>query len=255
MYDHTKLVSESVWEELLHVLPTPKQRQYGRKRLSKQALLNGILQVLINGVRWNNIAECGASGVSCWRYFQEVQRRGKLKVVFEALSKTRTDITECALDTTTVTSFRFTHMTGWSGKHKKIGTKVSILTDKNGLPVDVLFGKGNTDDRVFLLSHVEKTVGRRKRILNLDKGYTSIDMRRELRQKGIQVNMETRKNDYIHKKGPKFKLNREQYKVRFLVERLNAWLKAFRRIRIRRDYKPSMFKAFVYLAFIIILLR
>ncbi len=43
--------------------------------------------------------------------------------------------------------------------------------------------------------------------------------------------------------------------VRFLVERTNAWLKAFRRIRIRREYKPAMFKAFVYLALIIILVR
>jgi len=255
MYDHTKLVSRRVWQELLRVLPTPKQKQYGRKRLSKQALLNGILQVLVNGVQWNNIASCGASGVSCWRYFHEVQRRGKLKLIYEALATDKTDITESALDTTTVTSFRFTHMTGWSGKHKKTGIKVSLLTDKNGLPVDVLFGKGNTDDRVFLPSHMEKTAGRRKRVLNLDKGYTSIYIRRELRQKGIRVNMETKKNDYLHKRGPKFKLNREQYKVRFLVERLNAWLKSFRRIRIRREYKPAMFKAFVYLALIIILLR
>jgi len=248
MYDHTKLVSKQVWEELLQVLPTPKQKYYGRKRVSQQALLNGVLQVLVNGVGWNNIANCGASPTSCWRYMQEIQRRGIFKLVYEVLALQETDITECAVDTTTITSFKFKQLTGWNGKHKKIGSKISLLTDKNGLPADVLFGKGNTHDLKFLSKHIERTVGRHKRILNLDKGYTSLQLRRDLRD-------ETRRRDYKHKKGPKFRLNKEKYKIRFYVERTNAWLKAFRHIRIRRDYKPSMFKAFVYLALIIILVR
>jgi len=232
MYDSTKLVKKKVWEELLQLLPTPKQKRYGRKRVSQQALLNGILQVLVNGVAWNKIADCGASGVSCWRYMCEIQRRGKFKLIYEVIANVKTDIIECALDTTTVTSFRFSYLVGWDGKHKKNGTKVSLLADKNGLPADVIFGKGNSHDLTFLSEHLRKTIGRRKRILNLDKGYTSINMRRTLRQKGIQINMETRKGDYKHKKGPKFKLNKEKYKVRFLVERTNAWLKAFRRIDV-----------------------
>ncbi len=255
MYDHTKLVNEPVWEELLQLLPYLKQKNYGRKRVSQKALLNGVLQVLVNGVAWNKIATCGASPTSCWRYMQEIQRRGKLKLIYEALACHKTNIVECALDTTTVTSFRFSHLTGWDGKHRKIGTKVSLLTDISGYPADVLFGKGNTHDLSFISDHLLKTAGRRKRIINLDKGYTSINLRRFLRQKGTRVNMETRRGDYIHKRGPRFSFNQEKYKVRFFVERTNGWIKAFRRIRIRREYRSAMFKAFVYLALIIILLR
>ena len=89
----------------------------------------------------------------------------------------------------------------------------------------------------------------------MDKGYTSIDLRRELRTKGIKVNMETKKNDYHHKKGPKFKVNYEEYSARFLLERTFGWLKAFKRIRTRKDRKIAMFKAFTYLAVIIVLIR
>lgn len=75
MYDHTKLVSKNVFNELLSCLPSNKQRRFGRRRIAKETLLCGILQVLVNGVSWNKIAWCGCSYVSCWRYIHELQRR------------------------------------------------------------------------------------------------------------------------------------------------------------------------------------
>lgn len=255
MYKYTKLVSEKVFAELMEILPTSKQKRFGRKRCPKIALLNGILQVLVNGVAWEKIADCGCSPVSCWRYFQELQRRGKLKLIYEALAREKTNIEEGALDTTTTTSFRFKSMTGWDGKHKKIGTKISLFTDKKGLPADVDFGKGSMHDRRFVKEHIKKTAGRRKRVLNLDKGYTSLEFRRGMRKKGTYVNMEMRAGDYVRKRGPKFGFNEEKYKVRFLVERTFGWVKSFRRLRIRRERHAAMFKAFVYLALIIVLIR
>ena len=255
MYDVTKLVSKCVFDFLLKVLPTPRQRKYGRKRVEKEALLNGILQVLVNGVAWNKIAPCGCSYSSCRRYFKVIQMRGLLHLVFEALLEEKTDISECAIDTTTVTSFNFKYMTGWDGKHKKIGTKISLISDINGLPADVVFGKGSKHDLRFIPKHIENTAGRRKKVLNLDKGYASKELRRNLRNKGIKVNMETRTGDYTAKRGHKFGFNKEKYGIRFLIERLNGWAKAFKRVRTRVDYSISSFKAFVYLALIVVLAR
>ena len=62
-------------------------------------------------------------------------------------------------------------------------------------------------------------------MLHLDKIYASVELRRTMRQKGTHINMETRSRDYIRKRGPKFRFDAEKYKTRFLVERLNAWLK------------------------------
>lgn len=237
------------------MLPTPKQRRMGRKRVAKEALVQGILQVLVNGVAWEKIAECGCSYASCYRYFKELQRRGTLKLIQLALAKKKADLTICAIDTTLVRSFEFKAGTGFSGLHKAFGTKVSLICDLLGLPADVQFGKGNISDKVFLLSHIKNTVGLRKKVLNLDMSYMSLAFRRAMRHKGIRVNMKTRAQDFTRKRGRKFTFDEEIYKIRMVIERTNAWLKAFRRIRLRREYHVAMFKAFVYLASIIILIR
>lgn len=255
MYDITKLVSKNIFRELVRYLPTLKQKKRGRKRVNKKALVSGILQVLVNGVAWRKIAGCGCGHISCWRYLKEIQRRGKLKHIYQILVKRKTDITESAIDTTTVASFRFNQMVGWDGKHKKNGTKISLLTDKNGLPADVLIDKGNRHDGSFVEKHIKNTAGRRKKIINMDMIYSNLTLRRNMRKQGTKINVQTRPGYYTRKIGPKFRFDELKYKIRFLVERTNAWLKSFWRIRIRRERNPAMFKAFVYLALIIILMR
>jgi transposase len=256
MYEITKLLPKEVFDDLVKILPIPKQKRYGRKRCQFKAILNGILQVLVNDVAWGKIAPCGSSYVTCYRYFCELQRRGKLKLIFEMLAKEKTNVTESTIDSNSISSFRFRRMTGWCGKHKKVSTKVSLFTDKVGLPVDVAFGKGGADDRIFVLPHMQNGAKRRRITeLNLDKGYTSCDLRRELRRRGTHVNMQTRKGDYIRKRGPKFQFKKEEYKVRFLIEKTFAWMENFRHTKLRREYHPAMYKAFVYLALIVILLR
>jgi len=240
---------------LCNLFPTPKQKSTGRPRVNKDLLVKGILTVLKYDIPWSQLNLEGVSGTTCWRYFNEIQRRGKLKLIQQTLSKSKLTLSSCSIDSSTATSFSFNSSTGWDGKHRKVGTKISILSDVNGLPFDIVFGKGNKSDLSFVNEHIENTSGVRKQVLNMDKGYTSIDLRRELRTKGIKVNMETKKNDYHHKKGPKFKVNYEEYSARFLLERTFGWLKAFKRIRTRKDRKIAMFKAFTYLAVIIVLIR
>lgn len=218
-------------------------------------MVTGILQVLVNGVAWEKMAECGCSYVSCFRYLQELQRRGKLKLIFRTLVQERVDITVGSIDTTFITSFAFRLLTGRSGKHKATGMKVSLFTDKMGLPADVLFGKGNRDDKKFVLYHVKNTAGKRKKILNLDMGYMSLSLRRAMRQKKIHINMEVRAQDYRRKRGPKFKFDKQIYYSRLMLERTNGWVKDFRALRLRRSYRPAMLKALIYLVLIIILIR
>jgi len=67
--------------------------------------------------------------------------------------------------------------------------------------------------------------------------------------------MQTRSEDYTRKRGPKFRFDEVKYKVRFQVEITFAWMENFWRVRLRREYKAAMFKAFVYLALIIALIR
>lgn len=255
MYDITLIMPKNQFKELLGLLPSPKQKRLGRKRSKKDAMLTGILQVLRLGTRWRDIHHCGCSPASCYRYFKELQRRGEFKLIFQTLSRQKTDVAECASDTDAIWSQRFKSQVGWSGRHKLNATKISLLSDQKGLPADIIVKSAKHHDSTFVDQHMENTRGRRKRILNLDKIYVSLQRRRSYKQKGTWINMETRVNDYKHKKGPKFKLNREKYRVRFLIERLFAWLENFKRLRYRVDCHVSSFRAFVYLAAIIILIR
>ena len=70
----------------------------------------------------------------------------------------------------------------------------------------------------------------KKKTLNLDMLYMNLSFRREMRKKGIRVNMKVRKQDFTRKIGSKLKLDWEKYKARFLLERTNGWLKNFRRL-------------------------
>lgn len=255
MYDSSKLLPKSQFQELVAVLPTSRQKREGRRKASKEAVLTGILQVLVNGVAWRNMADCGCSYVTCWRYLKELQRRGKLKLIFQTLAQAKTDLCCCAIDTTFVTSFEFRSMTGSNGMKKATGVKVSLIGDQMGLPADVQFGKGNINDKEFVLSHLKNTAGKRKKILNLDMSYMSLSLRRALRQKGIRVSMKWREQDYQRKRGPKFKFDEQNYVTRLLLERTNGWVKNFRSLRLRRSVHPAMFKAFVYMALIIIPIR
>jgi transposase len=250
-----KLITKSQFQKLLDVFPTPRQKRYGRKLINKESLLTGILQVLVNGVAWKKIADCGASYASCFRYLHELQRRGKLKLMFQTLAQRIVDLNVGSIDTTLIISFGFRYLTGNSGKHRSVGTKVSLFSGKMGLPADVLFGKGNVDDKVFVTDHIHNTLGKRKKVLNLDKGYISKALRRIMQLKKIRVNMETRRIDYTKKRGPAFSFDKEIYKSRFELERTNGWVKAFRSLRLRRSYHPANFKALVYLALILILIR
>lgn len=255
MYDSNKLLPKSQFQQLLHLLPTPRWKRNGRKPSRKEALLIGILQVLVNGVAWRKIADCGCSYASCFRYLGELQRRGKLKLILSRLAHEQADLRIGSIDTTVITSFEFRLLSGWSGQYKKNGTKVSLFVTKDGLPVDVGFGKGNINDKVFLLTHLKNTAGKQKKIINLDMSYMSLSLRRAMRQKGIRLNMKTRAQDFRRKRGPKFKFDEPIYNMRMFVERTNSWVKAFRALRLRRSPHPAMFKAFVYLALIIVFIR
>lgn len=255
MYDSTRLIPQTQFDQLMALLPDPRNKKTERKRCNKEHLLSGILQVMILGIPWYQIFDCGCSFMSCYRYFKELQRRGLFKKQFLELSKVKTNVVECASDTNTIKSYRFKACVGYDGKHKVHGTKISLLTDINGLPFDAIIEKATIHDGTFCDQHIKNTRGRRKKMLHLDKAYTSAKRRRECRQKGIKINMEIKKGDYTRKRGPKFSFDSEKYKVRFKIERTFGWIENFRRVKYRVDRHISSYRAFAFLALIIILVR
>jgi len=248
-------LSQSVVNRIVDLLPTPRYKGTGRPHAPIGSVVTGVLIRLLFNIPWYCISPDNCSGITCYRYFREIQRRGLFKNIFYELIRDKIDASVCSIDTTVSTSFRFKFMVSFNGKHKKYGTKISLIIDRNGLPVDVVFDTGKAHDLKMLGKHTDRIKQIRVKLINLDKGYTSIKMRRDMRLKRIKINMETRRNDYTRKRGPKFSIKEDIYKQRFEIEQKNAWIKGYKAVRHRLDRYASSYKGMVYMALIVILVK
>ena len=85
-----------------------------------------------------------------------------------------------------------------------------------------------------------------------DKGYDSDKFRFKLGSIGINSNIPQRN---IKNRKQQENYNIPLGKMRFKVERTNAWIKSFRRLRFRFDYTLASFQNLTYLGLIVICLR
>lgn len=262
MRNATFFLAQPQYDWLAAKLPEPVVRT--KPVTPNNELLNGILFVLKTGCRWQDIPTsiCTHGYASCWRRFNFWRKRGALKLVWQEVllildKQGKLDLSLGNLDGSLVQSPKF-QGTGFSGKHKRTGTNISLLTEKNGLPLANMTTKGNRNDIVSAEATVRKLrVGAKRRVLelNADKGYDSAALRKHLKQRGIKANIPERKYKHRRKRGRKPNYNKAKAKFRAFVERTNAWLKYFRKLRYRWERKKCMFQAVVDLACLLICLR
>ncbi|HLL49381.1 MAG TPA: transposase, partial [Thermomicrobiales bacterium] len=124
-------------------LPEPPQAPTGRPHYSNRDLLPGILRVLRSGCRWRDLDRPGSpSGVTHWRRLRYWHRKTGYRRVWRTLlnilvQSKRLDRSLVSLDGTLIPSQEFTEQTGYSGKHRAVGTKLSLLVDRAGIPIAV----------------------------------------------------------------------------------------------------------------------
>jgi hypothetical protein len=147
---------------------------------------------------------------------------------------------------------------GYDSQHKRYGTNISLLTDKQGVPLTNMTFKGNRNDIVCAKATMDKLrFGAKRRVaeLNADKGYDSKAFRKQMRKWGTKTNIPERQFKHGRKRGRKPHMDKAQFKFQAFAERANAWLKYFRKLRYRWDRKQAMFQAHVDLACICICIR
>lgn len=170
-----------------------------------------------------------------------------------------------SLDGSLIPSYEFKEKTGYSGKHHTTGTKISSLVDHNGLPLALTLTSGERNDMKlaeFTLKNthisIRGNLGEEKSTLLADKGYDSKPFKYFLWSNGIKANIPERefKRKYPRRYPP---INSEYDpklgKERFVVERTNAWVKSFKRLKFRFDRSAISFEAFLYLGIMVILIR
>ncbi len=164
------------------------------------------------------------------------------------------------IDGSLLPSFAFKDKTGYSGKHHKTGVKISTISEGSGIPLAMVVTKGNIADITVAENTVDSIriahssiVGS---LLNGDKGYDCLDFRKSTSEAGFVPNIPKRKCTGVRDKDIWYYVYMPlEGKKRFIIERTNAWLKSFKRLRFRFDYSTTSFEAFLYLAIIVICVR
>ena len=262
MQNATFFLNQTQYDWLATKLPTPVAST--KHVIPNNELLNGVLFVLKTGCRWMDIptSVCTHDYSSCWRRLNFWRKKGALKLVWQHIlvlldRAGELDLSLGNLDGSLVQSPKY-QGTGYSSKHQRTGTNISLLTEKHGLPLTNVLAKGNRHDIVSAEATVRKLrVGAKRKLkeLNADKGYDSAAFRRHLRKRGIGTNIPERTFKHRRKLGRKPHYNKAQFTYRAFAERTNAWLKYFRKLRYRWERTKRMFQAHVDMACLVICLR
>jgi transposase len=238
--------------------------------------LPGILRVLRSGCRWRDLDQPGSpSGVTHWRRLRYWHQRTGYRRVWRTLlnllvQSKRLDRSLISLDGTLIPSQEFTEQTGYSGKHRLVGTKLSLLVDRAGTPLAASLAPGNYHDAplgVLTLGNIFKPLPILRDILPeaaktaeptllADKGYDSRRFRQFVHDQGFRPLNPTRSCIPPEQAvGDLYGEDAALQRKRYVVERTLGWLKSFRRLRFRVDRTAASFHAFVYLAVLVLCVR
>ena len=132
----------------------------------------------------------------------------------------------------------------------KMGTKRSLLTDGQGVPVGIAVSGANVHDKRLVRATIEsipvpRPQPTRKKPQNMcqDKGYDYPDVRELVAQYGYTAHIPARGTDPMkRKKLPGYRARR------WVVERTHSWFNRFRRLLIRWEKKIANYKAFLHFA-------
>lgn len=129
----------------------------------------------------------------------------------------------------------------------KSGSKIHLITDRNGLPLSLGISAANTHDSLGLqplvrgIPPIRSHRGPRRRRpakLHADKGYDYPHLRRWLGERGIRHRIARKGVESSQRLG----------RHRWVVERTVSWLAGCRRLHRRYERKPEHFLAFVGIA-------
>jgi transposase len=157
----------------------------------------------------------------------------------------RLDRSLISLDGTLIPSQEFMEQTGYSGKHRAVGTKLSLLVDRAGIPLAVSVAPGNYHDGALgfltvaniyeppailrgILPDVAKTT---EPTLLADKGYDSLRFRQFVQEHGFRPLIPARSCIPPEQAvGELYAEDTALQQKRYVVERTLGWLKGFRRL-------------------------
>lgn len=250
------LVSDELWKVMEALIPPREPRpEGGRPPIEDRKVLTGIIFVLKSGIPWEMLPQemgCG-SGMTCWRRLRDWQAAGVWDRMHQLLlnrlqAAGEIDWSRATVDSASVRAVGGGEKTGPNPTdRRKLGSKHHVVTDANGVPLNMTLTGANRHDVTQLLPLVDgiKPVAgrvghprRRPHALYADRAYDSQPHRQQLRRRGITPHLAKRNTEHGSGLGI----------FRWVSERTLSWLHQFRRLRIRFDRRDDIQEAFMTLA-------
>ncbi|MBQ1118316.1 IS5 family transposase [Streptomyces anulatus] len=226
----------------------------GRRRAGDREALAAIVFVATSGCTWRQLPPVfGPAWQTVYRRFfhwsrERVWARLHRVVLDELGAWGELDWSRCAIDSVSVRAAKGASETGPNPTDRgKPGSKIHLITDRNGLPLSLGISGANMHDSQGLeplvrgIPPIRSRRGpRRKRPAKLqaDKGYVYDHLRRWLRKRGIRHRIARRGIESSTRLG----------RHRWVVERTVSWLSGCRCLHRRYERKPDHFLAFVGIA-------
>jgi len=199
-----------------------------------------------------------------YHHFQKWSKDGSWENIWRILLskyKYLLDMSSIQLDGTHTPTKRGGEAVGYQGRKKSKTSNMLIITDSQGIPLSCSNPiAGNHNDAHDLVKTVDKMILNIQEsdiqtdwlFLNADAGFDTTEFRSYCFENDIIDNIDQNKrngnqSDHL--------FDSLLYKCRFVVERTNAWLDAFKALLVRFETNEIHWKALNILAFCLILMR
>jgi transposase len=233
-------------------------------------MVEGILYVLITGCRWQDVPRESGAPTTVWRRLKRWGEEGVWERLWRAAldaldQQSQPDWSIACLDGSFAPAKKGGDQVGLTTKGK--GTRWMLVVDGNGFPLGFHLDSANVAEvrlaeRTLDTIRVSRCGGRgrpkqRPTTLVADRGYDRSALRHALRRRGIRMCIPPKRRpaSWRPKRGRPVLARREEYRLRYRVERSFAWLGNFRRLLIRWEHLSSVYRSFFTVAVLLVCVR
>jgi transposase len=236
-----------------------------RQKYKLSEYLIDILYVLKTGIGWRDIrSHIGWNSI--YKVYVKLNTNNIFKLSYiELLNKyikkgVNGKLKYIMTDTSFIPNKKGKNIIGYNKYYnKKNGTKISLITDTKGIPINIECYKGNENDGIILMKQLDKPnlieidqQRQETKYFMADKGYDSKIIREKLRI--MKYNPLIAQNKRNIKDPQKLitlkKREKEVYKKRLIIENTFNKIKMNKRICTRYDSDIENYVGFIYLSFI-----
>jgi len=236
-------------------------------KVNKYQVVEAILYRLKTGCQWRELPmkqffRTAYKWNSVYYHFQKWSKDGSWEKVWQAVLeeyKHLLDLSSIQLDGTHTPAKRGGEAVGYQGRKKCSTSNLLIIADNQGIPLACSEPvSGNHNDAYNLVDTTDKMFSNIKAsgirtdglFLNADAGFDVSEFRQYCMQNEIIDNIDMNKRNGCESENI---FDEMLYKCRFVIERTNAWLDAFKALLVRFETNKYHWKALDLLAFSVIL--